>query len=169
MEFDDNDRTELTANNHVCQQETDPLAPTIAAPNALEVKVVDVLSAYTTARTTEEVQTLTFWMKKTYDPNFNDYFYILVYVDDSLSSTTMRRQIFARLNEYLPIQPSSVGDPDMYHGAQLAKTKLANSVWARGVSPSRYVQAVKKCASHLSDKSDGKYQLPKRADNPFSH
>ncbi len=117
VEFDDNDRTELTANNHVCQQETDPLAPTIAAPNALEVKVVDVLSAYTTAWTTEEVQTLTFWMKKTYDPNFNDYFYILVYVDDSLSSTTMRRQIFARLNEYLPIQPSSVGDPDIYHGA----------------------------------------------------
>jgi len=70
VEFDDNDRTELTANNHVCQQETDPLAPTIAAPNALEVKVVDVLSAYTTARTTEEVQTPTFWMKETYDPKF---------------------------------------------------------------------------------------------------
>ena len=70
VEFDDNDRTELTANNHVCQQETDPLAPTIAAPIALEVKVVDVISAYTTAWTTEEVQTLTFWMKGNLRPKF---------------------------------------------------------------------------------------------------
>ncbi len=55
VEFDDTDRTELTANNHVCQQETDPLAPTIAALNALEVKVGDVLCAYITAPTTEKV------------------------------------------------------------------------------------------------------------------
>ncbi len=114
-------------------------------------------------------QTLTFWMKEDLQPdnNFNDYFYILAYVDDSLLSTTMRRQIFARLNEYLPLQPSSVGDPDIYHGDRLAKTKLANSVWAWGVSPSRYIQAVKNSASHLSDKFDGKYRLRKSADNPF--
>ncbi len=61
-----------------------------------------------------------------------------------------------------------MGDPDIYLGAQLAKTKLANGVWAWGLSPSRYVnQAVKNCASHLYDKFDGKYRLPKRADNPF--
>jgi hypothetical protein len=79
------------------------------------------------------------WMNEELRPdnNFNYYFYILAYVDDSSLSTTMRRHIFAQLNEYLPLQPSSVGDPDIYHGAQLAKTKLANSVWARGLSPSR--------------------------------
>ena len=43
------------ANHHVCQQKTDRLAPTIAALNALEVKVGDVLSAYITAPTTEKV------------------------------------------------------------------------------------------------------------------
>jgi hypothetical protein len=61
-----------------------------------------------------------------------------------------------------------VGDPDIYLGARLAKTKLTNGVLAWGLSPSRYVnQAVKNCASHLSKKFDGKYRLPKRANNPF--
>ena len=45
------------ANHHVCQQETDTLAPTIAALKALEVKIGDVLSAYITALTTEKVYT----------------------------------------------------------------------------------------------------------------
>jgi len=61
-----------------------------------------------------------------------------------------------------------VGDPDIYLGAKLHQTKLTNGVWAWGLSPFRYVhQAVKNCASHLSDKFDRKYRLPKRADNPF--
>ena len=38
--------------------------------------------------------------------------------------------VLARLNEYLPLKPSSVGDPNIYLGARLAKTKLANGVWA---------------------------------------
>ncbi len=41
-------------------------------------------------------------------------------------------------------------------------------MWAWGLSPSRYInQAVKNCASHLSNKFDGKYHLLKRANNPF--
>ena len=75
--------------------------------------------------------------------------------------------VLARLNKYLPLKPSPVGDPDIYHGDQLAKIKLVKSVWAWEISLSRYLQAVKNCASHLSDKFDGKYRLPKRADNPF--
>jgi hypothetical protein len=40
-------------------------------------------------------------------------------------------------------------------------------VW--GLSPSKYlVQAVKKCQLHLTDKSNGKYFIPARADNPFA-
>ena len=57
LEFDDNDRTELTANNHVCQQETVCLALTIAALNDQEVKVDDVLNAYITAPITKKVWT----------------------------------------------------------------------------------------------------------------
>jgi hypothetical protein len=38
--------------------------------------------------------------------------------------------VLAQLNKYLPLKPSSVGDPDIYLGARLAKTKLAKGVWA---------------------------------------
>jgi hypothetical protein len=36
------------------------------------------------------------------------------------------------------------------------------------LSPSKYVvQAVKNCQLHLTDKLNGKYSIPARADNPF--
>ena len=102
------------------------------------------------------------------DDNFKYYSYILVYVDDILVINHDAMSVLSQLNEYLPLKPSSVGDPDIYLGAQLAKTKLANRVRAWEFSPSRYVHhAVKNFASHLTDKFNGKYQLPKRADNPF--
>ena len=50
----------------------------------------------------------------------------------------------------------------------MQQARLNNGVWAWGLSPSNYVhQAVKKCASHLTDKFYGKYRLPTCADNPF--
>jgi hypothetical protein len=102
------------------------------------------------------------------DDNFKYYSYILVYVDDILVVHHDAMSVLAQINNYLPLKPSSVGDPDIYLGAKLAKTRLANGVFAWALSPSRYVnQAVKNCASHLSEKFDGKYRLPKRSDNPF--
>jgi hypothetical protein len=39
---------------------------------------------------------------------------------------------------------------------------------AWGLGPSKYViQAVKKCQLHLTEKLNGKYLIPARADNPF--
>ncbi len=39
-------------------------------------------------------------------------------------------------------------------------------VW--GLSPSKYtVQAFKNCQLHLTDKINGRYSIPTRADNPF--
>jgi hypothetical protein len=110
------------------------------------------------------------WMKaeRRPDDNFNYYSYILVYVDDILVVHHDAMSVLAQLNKYLPLKPSSVGDPDIYLGAKLAKTRLTNGVLAWALSPSRYVnQAVKNCSSHLSEKFDKKYCLPKRADNPF--
>ena len=76
--------------------------------------------------------------------------------------------VLAKINSYLPLKPSLVGDPDIYLGAKLHRTKLTNGVWAWGLSPYRYVhQAVNNCASHLSNKFDRMYRLPKCADNPF--
>jgi hypothetical protein len=42
-------------------------------------------------------------------------------------------------------------------------------VIAWGLGPSKYIhQAVKSCHLHLSEKLNGKYSIPARADNPFS-
>jgi hypothetical protein len=72
------------------------------------------------------------------------------------------------IDGYLPLKPSSVGDPDIYLGAKLKQTRLPNWVMVWGLSPSKYViQAVKNCLLHLTDKLNGKYSIPARADNPF--
>ncbi len=110
------------------------------------------------------------WMKEElrHDDNFKYYSYILVYVDDIHVVHHDAMSVLGQLNEYFPLKPKSVGDPDIYLGAKLAKTKLTNGVLAWALSPSRYVnQAVKNCASHLSVKFNGKYKLPKQADCPF--
>ncbi len=77
-------------------------------------------------------------------------------------------KVLDRINKYLPLKPESVGDPDMYLGAKLRQTQLPNGMWAWALSPSKYVnQAVKNCETHLKDNYDGKYSLPRKAENPF--
>jgi hypothetical protein len=72
------------------------------------------------------------------------------------------------INKYLPLKPSSVGNPDIYLGARLKETRLPNGVVVWGLSPSKYiVQAVKNCQLHLTIKLARKYSIPARADNPF--
>ena len=66
------------------------------------------------------------------------------------------------------MKPSSVGDPDIYLGAKLKQVKLPNGLMAWGMSPSIYVQqAVKNCQTHLTEKLNGTYQIPSRANNLF--
>ena len=72
------------------------------------------------------------------------------------------------INSYLPLKPTSVGDPDIYLGAELKETQLPNGIYAWGLSPSKYVnQAVKNCQTHLTKKVNDKYKIPTKADNPF--
>ncbi len=52
------------------------------------------------------------------DDNFKYYAYILCYVDDIL---VMHHDPMTKINEYMPLKPSSVGDPDIYHGAKLCR------------------------------------------------
>jgi hypothetical protein len=74
------------------------------------------------------------------------------------------------INEYMPLKPSLVDEPDIYLGAKLKMTRLDNQIWAWGLSPSKYVaQAVKNCAKHLTNKLHNCFHLPQRADNPFSY
>ena len=75
--------------------------------------------------------------------------------------------ILTKINEYLPLNPTSVGDPDIYLGAKLKEVRLKNDVLAWAMSPSKYVQqAIKNCATHLEE-SDGQYQISKHTDKPF--
>jgi hypothetical protein len=76
--------------------------------------------------------------------------------------------VMNEINGYLPLKPSSVGDPDIYLSAKQKETQLPNGVMAWGLSPSKYVvQAVKNCQLHLTEKLAGRYSIPARADNPF--
>jgi hypothetical protein len=74
------------------------------------------------------------------------------------------------VNGYMPLKPSSVGDPDIYLSPRLRQTQLANEIWAWGLSPSKYVaQAVKNCEKHLTNKLNCPFQLPQQADNSFPY
>jgi hypothetical protein len=110
------------------------------------------------------------WLKATTRPedNVRYYAYILCYVDDILCIHHDPMSVMSEINSYLPLKPSSMGNPDIYLGAKLKPTQLPNGVMVWGLSPSKYViQAVKNCQVHLTDKLNGKYSIPTRADNPF--
>ncbi len=96
------------------------------------------------------------------------YAYILCYIDDILCIHHDLMSVMDEINKYLPLKPSSVGNPDIYLGAKLKETRLPNGVMAWGFSPPKYlVQAVKNCQLHLTEKLAGRYSIPARADNPF--
>ena len=60
------------------------------------------------------------------------------------------------------------GNPDMYLGAKMHKTRLHNGVCAWAMSPAKYVkEAVRNCMEHLLSNYGGVYRMPKKAENPF--
>jgi hypothetical protein len=103
------------------------------------------------------------------EDNVHYYAYILCYVDGILCIHHDPMSVLKEINGYLPLKPSSVGNPDIYLGAKLKETQLSNGVMVWGLSPSKYVvQAVKNCQLHLTEKLARRYSIPARADNPFS-
>ena len=72
------------------------------------------------------------WYKAETQPEdiFRYYSYILCYVDDILCIHHNAMTVLDQINRYLPLKPTSVGDPDIYLGAKLRKTRLANDVLA---------------------------------------
>jgi hypothetical protein len=93
------------------------------------------------------------------DDNFKYYANILCYVDDILvMHHDPSMTVLDKINGYMPLKPSSVGDLDIYLGAKLRWTRLKNGVWAWGLSPSKYLaQAVKNCEQHLLEKLSNCY------------
>jgi hypothetical protein len=102
------------------------------------------------------------WYKAETRPadSFRYYAYILCFVDDILCVHHDPMSVLNLINVYMPLKPSSVGDPDIYLGAKLKLTQLDNGIWAWGLSPSKYVaQAVKNCVKHLTDKAKQSFPL----------
>ena len=79
------------------------------------------------------------WFKAETRPsdNIRHYSYILCYVDDILVIHNDAISVLTRINSFLPLKPTSVGDPDIYLDAELKQTQLANGVWAWSLSPSK--------------------------------
>jgi hypothetical protein len=110
------------------------------------------------------------WLKDVTRPedNVHYYAYILCYVDGILCIHHDPMSVMGEINKYLPLKPSSVGDPDIYLGTKLKETRLTDGVMAWELSPSKYViQAVKNCQLYLTEKLAEKFSIPSRADNPF--
>jgi hypothetical protein len=96
------------------------------------------------------------------------YAYIVCYVDDILCIHYDALSVLTQINKYLPLKPTSVGNPDIYLGAKLKETQFPNGIYAWGMSPSKCVnQAVKNCQTHQTAKLKDKYKIPTRAENPF--
>jgi len=86
------------------------------------------------------------WLKAVTRPDdyVRYYTYILCYVDNIMCIHHDPMSVMNEINGFLPLKPSSVGDPDIYLSAKLKQTRLNNGVWAWGLSPSKYVaQAAK--------------------------
>jgi hypothetical protein len=65
------------------------------------------------------------------------YAYVLCYVDDILCIHHNALSVLTQINDYLPLKPTSVGDPDIYLGAKLKETQLPNGNCSWGMSPSK--------------------------------
>ena len=78
------------------------------------------------------------------------------------------KHVMDKIDSFLPLKPDSIGPPKMYLGAKLQKETFEDGTVAWGVSPLKYVQqAVRNFEIFLKTNLDGRYSLPKQAENPF--
>ena len=81
------------------------------------------------------------WMRIARDNSGREYYeYMLLYVDDCLVVSHQPDTVLNKLGKYFTLKPSSVGTPNLYLGAKMAKITLPNGVSAWGLSASKYVQ-----------------------------
>ena len=108
------------------------------------------------------------WLKAQNQDGIYYYSYILCYVDDIMVIHHDARPILDRIDKFMKLKESSVGDPDMYLGAKLKTVQMDHDVWCWYISPSKYVQeAVRNFQNHLKENLSDEYELISNAPNPF--
>ena len=109
------------------------------------------------------------WFKAETNPSNNHkyYSYVLLYVDDVLCIHHDGESTIKIIDKYFKMKDGSIGDPDLYLGAKLRKTRLPNGVEAWATSPSKYViEAVKNVELYLEKEYNGR-KLKRKANAPF--
>ena len=92
------------------------------------------------------------WLKSQNQDGIDYYSYILCYVDYIMVIHHYARPILDRIEKFMKLKESSVGDPDIYLGAKLKKVHMDNDVWCWSIIPSNYFQkAVRNCQNYLKE------------------
>ena len=73
------------------------------------------------------------------EDGFDYYAYVLIYVDDVMVIHHDAESVLWKIYKYSKLNPSSIGNPDIYLGAKLKKMKLGNGIRSWANSPERYV------------------------------
>ena len=69
------------------------------------------------------------WLKSQHKDVIDSYSYILCYVDDIMVIHHDARPILDRIDKFMKLKESLVGNPDNYLGAKLEKVHMDNDVW----------------------------------------
>ena len=108
------------------------------------------------------------WLKYQNQDDIDYYSYILCYVDEIMVIQHDAIHILDRIDKFIKLKKSSVGDPDIYLGAKLKKVQMDNDVWCWSISPSKYVQeAVRNCKKYLKENLSDEYEFIANAPNSF--
>ena len=95
------------------------------------------------------------------------YTYILLYVDDVLCIHHDANKELLNLDRFFKFKKGSIGDPEIYLGANVCKITLANDAGRWGLSPSKYVQeAVKNAEEYYKKNYNNSFH--KNVSTPFS-
>ena len=110
-----------------------------------------------------------FWYKPMVCPedNLKYYSYVLLYVDDCLCICHNAEQELHKIDKFFIMKDGSIGDPDIYLGANVKQMEPPNGVKAWALSSNKYIQeAMQNCEKYLAHSMNGR-KLTQKALNPF--
>ena len=78
------------------------------------------------------------WMRpiKRSSDDFEQYEYVLLYVDDILAIGDDPTEVLQKINKYFGLNPNSLSGPNIYFGAKLKPMRMNNGVVSQSLRPS---------------------------------